>query len=432
MSWNSVGAFTPGLGPSNDGRNLSHRYKTVFSASDYSTTGAQEPFTYRGQLQHAGKQASISGFQDGRYVPTEWYRACQKLTSLEAPDFFIRVNATRQWYTRYWGSDSRDFLYPYLGFPGWEPSLKAYTSGHEIEQKARVKCMESIAQRDFDLSESLAGLLTTYRSVGNLVSDIAQSLAEFMVKDEFLRRNNIALRSRSKRAARRIAKRGIENPADRWIAWQYGWAPLINDVMTGLDFLKTEAIKGDLEMTAQGTHTEALPGNWGFSPGPRTFIPLKVLSADNKRSVRVSVRYRVNDEQARNWVRFSIENPLYTGWVATPFSFLVDWLIPVGDWLNSASSMMGTEFVDGYMTHRGQVNSEIEGNLRTLTFSGLYLSTSHPARKPKVRYELMLIKRTRLFSWPRPELYVNTSPFRSPTRLLNAVALMASLKTKGG
>jgi hypothetical protein len=55
------------------------------------------------------------------------------------------------------------------------------------------------------------------------------------------------------------------------------------------------------------------------------------------------------DVEAR---RIEIGNPLEIAWELVPFSFVVDWFIPIGDWLGSLDALKGVKQVWGTVTQR--------------------------------------------------------------------------------
>jgi hypothetical protein len=47
-----------------------------------------------------------------------------------------------------------------------------------------------------------------------------------------------------------------------------------------------------------------------------------------------------------------LENPLAVAWEVVPFSFVLDWWIPVGNILQAYSDARGLSFGSGYTSHR--------------------------------------------------------------------------------
>jgi hypothetical protein len=331
----------------------------------------------------------------------------------------MKASLTKDWWRQWHGTTSHRLLKPRTSYPGWNKSLKTYQAPSHLVESAKVKVMEQVAQRKFDLSESLAGALATYRMLDQSIGTVTLALMN-------LRKGNFA---HAFRILGRPLKKRLKDPASAWVEFQYGVRPLVNDIVAGINLLQSQVDEASSKMlTASATSTETYKGKeWGFDFPTNTLgliIPNKVLSEDNKASSRTEIRFRVDPNKSKSWTSVTFDNPFYFGWVATPWSFAVDWLIPVGDWLLAATANTGFVFVTGHTTHRLQIDSEVEGSTFFFT-SDYYLSSTHQNVLPRMRNRVMVIQRDVHYSWPKPELYVNTSPFRSTQRLANAVALLA-------
>lgn len=69
-----------------------------------------------------------------------------------------------------------------------------------------------------------------------------------------------------------------------------------------------------------------------------------------------------------------LTNPAAIAWELVPFSFVVDWFIPIGNFLNSWTDFLGLRFEDSYNTRYVKVE-----NLRLYNGSGV--PPGHPAYK---------------------------------------------------
>jgi hypothetical protein len=72
-------------------------------------------------------------------------------------------------------------------------------------------------------------------------------------------------------------------------------------------------------------------------------------------SKRVKARYYVRNAGMKQLAQIGITNPALLVWELIPYSFVVDWMIPVGDWLSSLDALVGVEdlrVVRGYKITR--------------------------------------------------------------------------------
>jgi hypothetical protein len=56
---------------------------------------------------------------------------------------------------------------------------------------------------------------------------------------------------------------------------------------------------------------------------------------------RRKVRYLIKDKDLKLLSQVGISNPLLLAWELVPYSFVIDWLIPVGDYLGRLDSLNG-------------------------------------------------------------------------------------------
>lgn len=417
MSWIRVEPHTSGLGPDTQQGNVLCHEVLVWNQFDDPMTGGD--INVNRIFRFAAKRATTSGIVPGvGFKPTPWYRGVMKVTSERPYSYFVPQASNKHWYRKNWGDSSLAQAVPNTVIPEWDRLLGNLNVGSDLVNQAKTKCMESIAQSKFDASEALAGAVQTAEMLARVIQVLILTIVD-------LRKGRVA------RAAKRLDVLTPKNPkdvADAWLQMQYGWRPLVSDAYAAVELLKSQLASGELLMKATGTQTAPLPDWRCFGNPPATSkIPFNVQNENSKVSARAECVYRISDPYAKAWAAVNFGNPLYLAWVATPFSFLVDWLIPVGDWLLGMSQANGCEFVSSWVTQRLQIKAWGTGPNVGVTGSQYGLSKFHMNFLPRTRYEVMVIQRDVLVTWPRPELYINRSPFRSPTRLANALALATSM-----
>lgn len=187
------------------------------------------------------------------------------------------------------------------------------------------KLLDKWKQSDFSLGVTLGESASTLRGVANAAGALANAARN-------LRRGNLsaALRGLSrvpgsgKRAARQALDAG--DLASAWMACRYGWVPLMGDIY-GLNDLQYEYNK--LPKIVVSKWTPGVP-----------YHPYSPAYAD-------LYRYRI--ERAQRWqafldtekltaslpTRLGLTDPASIAWELVPFSFVVDWFLPVGHFLKS-------------------------------------------------------------------------------------------------
>jgi hypothetical protein len=157
--------------------------------------------------------------------------------------------------------------------------------------------------------------------------------------------------------AARGAGRGAANhsrfAASSFLEMQYGWKPLLSDVYTAAEDLAYRNQKQSFDVVIvgsaqqEGEYKYAVADPGGGYPGTLTARISSI--GENRKAVRVSYccRYRVVNPTLRTASALGLTNPLALAWELLPFSFVVDWFVPIGNYFESMSALQGLSFIGG-------------------------------------------------------------------------------------
>jgi hypothetical protein len=115
-----------------------------------------------------------------------------------------------------------------------------------------------------------------------------------------------------------------------------------------------------------------------------------------------------------------VVNPLSIAWEVIPFSFVVDWFIPVGQVLEACTATMGLSFVDSWTSEHLGYTLQSKGNLGRLNAWDVCIDEGSYLEKGYDFY------RGARDSFPAPEFYADITPYSTP-RALNALAVVHQL-----
>jgi hypothetical protein len=199
------------------------------------------------------------------------------------------------------------------------------------------KLREKISGSDFDLSLVLGEGHQTLRMIGDTAIRIAKSL-------HHLKKGDLAGSARSllEGANRKPLKpykqmKPFRPTADavssKWLELQYGWKPLISDAKAGAEFLAhklhapiTKTYRMSIEKkTMSGTRVTA-----AYPVGPFKSSVIGAASQIYRRSLKVTV-----SEPPTLLASLGLLDPEVVAWELVPFSFVVDWFMPIGSWLSA-------------------------------------------------------------------------------------------------
>lgn len=140
-------------------------------------------------------------------------------------------------------------------------------------------------------------------------------------------------------------KGGLKTFSERWLEWHYGWLPLYNDVYGMLAAMETFAP----QPWVRGTASRSFSYQEVFSgPGYTATSVCKV-----KQRVTVAASVKVADWNLIKMHEYGVTGPqaAITLWELIPFSFVVDWFIPVGAYLEAKASLTGIKLEKASTTY---------------------------------------------------------------------------------
>jgi hypothetical protein len=144
-----------------------------------------------------------------------------------------------------------------------------------------------------------------------------------------------------------------EAAANMWLELQYGWKPLLKDVddafkaLTRLHDRPASFIHkiSTVKKKSGGSFTASYV--WSVSPAGSG-----ELLIDWAEDYKIALVYTVDNDFYSRVQSVDLLNPLGTAWELIPFSFVADWFIPIGDYLNTLDACLGKTFVRGTRSYR--------------------------------------------------------------------------------
>jgi hypothetical protein len=261
----------------------------------------------------------------------------------------------------------------------------------------------------------------------NLIATTAVRLADTMM---LLRQGKFgaaakALGVRSSRSRRaRYGKawgRSPENAsASAWLELQYGWKPLLADIYGSAEAVaqaQASWISNNVSVKKKRVYDSSVSsfGANGSIPGAtQTDETIK----HSEYSVKFDLRYIISNEGLHTLSQVGLSNPALLAWELLPFSFVVDWFLPVGNFISSWDATLGLKFGSGSVVTclKQYVQQRRYINFSNSTFYGSGFCSRNQTS--------VVIIRTPLFSWPT----IRFPEFKNPvsfTHALNAIALLS-------
>nr|QTH80064.1 MAG: maturation protein [Ulae virus] len=183
---------------------------------------------------------------------------------------------------------------------------------------------------------NVADLIRTRKQTADMVVNRLSSLVQF-ARD--LRKGNI--KSASSRVGSSLhlrpkTRRG-EPVGARWLEYSYGWKPLVQDIYNILDkgfgpiLLEGKGYASSNE-TTRFSKSFGSPSNFY---GQESYTGGLVCS----RSVKVKLKATAEASAISGISAWGLDNPALLAWEAIPYSFVIDWFLPVGNYLSAATNI---------------------------------------------------------------------------------------------
>lgn len=277
---------------------------------------------------------------------------------------------------------------------------------------AKSDALISAKDQKMDVSETLTGLPKTLVMIAERSTQILRAYNAVRKGNLPAAIGNLGLHNVQLRRFRR------KDAANIWLELQYGWLPLLSDIYDGFnlvkEFIAPLVPKDQFSVVARREQPLIIRGpnydtaSWNTA----------TASTEGVAKCEVKYRFRVDNPTAHLMSQLEVLNPLYVAWVALPFSFVLDWLVPVGTTLSALSSHIGLQFTTGYVSQVTWGSSSIKASSRK---TGVYIKMLETG-ETSARVERLIMNRTPLASFPIPTFYIQ-SPF-SNKRIVNAIALV--------
>lgn len=207
--------------------------------------------------------------------------------------------------------------------------------------QSKMKVLEKIKGTKWNLGTFLGELPETQKWLVGATKEIVSAYRA--VK----RANWKSLKKQAKRGRAYLRRRGLSEAgytgagkaAKRWLEWRYAVCPLVYDLDDMLSALYDSATKPMISRSASGSK--------GYHQVLRvddhaTHKVVAVTSGEGQN--RVVVYYSVNLDAAA-LKRLGLINLPAVFWELTPLSFVVDWFLPVGDFIGHLDAMAGVKVV---------------------------------------------------------------------------------------
>lgn len=323
---------------------------------------------------------------------------------------------------------------PLSGLDAWESSGGVYINAPPPLQLASsnminatlVKALNKLKSGDVHFGNFVGEGHKTLEMVGNTAKGIAKQVTAFRGKypKDWLQVVATQLGG--------LKREGWHTIPNAWLALQYGWKPLMSDVFGAIMHLYRRS-RFDFPY-ARGTGynftVSEVKTSINIGTGP-CFDAGNSKTQDvifqDKQECWVKLTYGLSSPLLAELSALGLLNPADVLWETTRYSFVVDWFLPIGNWLSALSAPAGYSFITGCQSRK--TTRKFLSTNRTGTwpgsivpFPGTTWQYSYPGDL-SIRSSMGWFSRSCYASSPVPGLYVK-NPI-SFAHVANGLSLLA-------
>lgn len=131
-----------------------------------------------------------------------------------------------------------------------------------------------------------------------------------------------------------------------WLEYKYGWMPLLMDVKNSAEFFAQQQVGRPLSFSVNAKTEDPIRYLSGAMPGFNrngfdTNLETLTYTTDQVKTCRVKIWCEITNPHLSQLQQLGVTNPALIAWELVPYSFVFDWFISVGDWLQGLTALNG-------------------------------------------------------------------------------------------
>lgn len=244
--------------------------------------------------------------------------------------------------------EGRPYVYPYrpLNFMYNGPApVDVFGVPTPVDSNTRnrliTECINKVADPKMELGNFLA-------QGGKTASEIAHLMLRVLRAYRAARSGNVSGVARALGVGSLSFGGTSKDVAKLWLEHRYGWLPLLSDIKD-LSGVLSKGL-GDKAPILHATRN--LQDRYPWSPiGNQGYADLTGVMLVNR---RCKLWYVLDDITLFRLSQLEVINPLEVAWELLPYSFVIDWFLPVGNLLAAWTGTWGLTYLDGCITTRAE------------------------------------------------------------------------------
>jgi hypothetical protein len=210
-------------------------------------------------------------------------------------------------------------------------SAEPHRSDASLQNETVLKALVKVA----DAKTNLAVMFAEKAKVSNLILETANRVYRAM----------LAFRRGRLKEVARILNINPKNVHKTWLEYKYGWMPLLMDVKNSAEFFAQQHVGRPIRFSVS-SRTDNPVDFWETKPGFNRMgfqsnLETISYSTVQLKRCRVKIWCEISNPHLSQLQQLGVTNPALVVWELVPYSFVFDWFISVGDWLQGLTALHG-------------------------------------------------------------------------------------------
>lgn len=133
-----------------------------------------------------------------------------------------------------------------------------------------------------------------------------------------------------------------------YLEFHFGWSPLMQDIHDAIEVLDKPLKPHRVKASATGSFADPL--NFHSVTSDSGWNYTEDRNGQYVQTVKLQGDLIITNPNLAMMQQFGILNPASIAWELVPFSFVLDWFVNVGDYLNSFTDFAGVNFLNAHRT----------------------------------------------------------------------------------
>lgn len=240
-----------------------------------------------------------------------------------------------------------------VNFPVWP---------YALDQRLWVSAASRAKNQHVDLGVMLAEAGKTAEQIGDTARRFASGLRSLQ---KSLTPKGMAKLAKDLKALAKDPKRRVDAGnavINEYLGFCYGWQPTVSDISGLMKTVYDLQNKGQKPQFSVRATVKDLDK---YTLDRTNNVVREKLRGDATFKGSIQLVFSSFDPDVSFAAQLGAYNPLASAYELIPYSFVLDWFLPIGDWLNSLDGFVGKRFKEGSLSRKITLSAKSDGQIIT-------------------------------------------------------------------